>query len=486
MIKTIAALLLLALASCGVKNVGSSVATQTTAVLHIYANGTSGNDTWDGSAAANTGGTLIGPKKSLSAVFFLVPDLVKHNVVVHLAGTFSEGDAMGSLHRMLTNNATIIVDGGTGLTTFADNGGNPWTADIHETTSIGLTTAGWTVDAYAGYIVEVIDGPAAGQNRLIQANSTTTITPVRNFSVDPGAASFRISRPTTTLTSSSAYAYFYVGGSSANGSLGTIYERTNIQNLYLAGSKMIFTASNSDAIAVSHIVDNRSGGWSNFLSCYNTLVGLPYRYNVSTFALESANTFSAVGIGAVGSATWSVRDGRPSGIGGASYFNTAAAFSVVGTRVGVGIFNSGPRFKSLTVSACNVDTATPNAINSAGWASTTIGGGTVGITLRDSSFSIGTGVVVGGSSSHGIEVNHSRLHLDGAVTGTGNGGCGVYAHSGSIVQIKDGAPPTLTGTLAGGCDFSIDGTTQKSTWAAIDGGAPASDSVEMTLAKQVP
>jgi len=61
-------------------------------------------------------------------------------------------------------------------------------------------------------------------------------------------------------------------------------------------------------------------------------------------------------------------------------------------------------------------------------------------------------------------------------------GAGVYAHSGSVVHIKDGAPPTLTGTVG---DLSTDGTTQISTWAAIDAGTPVAVLAEMTLAKEV-
>jgi len=105
------------------------------------------------------------------------------------------------------------------------------------------------------------------------------------------------------------------------------------------------------------------------------------------------------------------------------------------------------------------------------------------ITLIDSSLRLGSGVDISGSASHGIECNHSHLHLDGAVTGTGNGGAGVYAHNGSVVNIKNGAPPTISGTLG---HLSVDGTTNATWWSTLDAGTPLAVLAEMTMAKEVP
>jgi hypothetical protein len=73
--------------------------------------------------------------------------------------------------------------------------------------------------------------------------------------------------------------------------------------------------------------------------------------------------------------------------------------------------------------------------------------------------------------------------MTAAVSGTGNTGAGVHAKNNSTVLIADGSPPTLTGTVG---NLSFDGTTQASTWAAIDGGTPAIETTaDLVVAKEV-
>jgi hypothetical protein len=69
-----------------------------------------------------------------------------------------------------------------------------FTADVASSSSIGLTTAGWSVDQWAGAWVEILTGPAAGQTRLVQANMLTGIGATLAISGSPGSY-------TVTLTS---------------------------------------------------------------------------------------------------------------------------------------------------------------------------------------------------------------------------------------------------------------------------------------------
>jgi hypothetical protein len=73
--------------------------------------------------------------------------------------------------------------------------------------------------------------------------------------------------------------------------------------------------------------------------------------------------------------------------------------------------------------------------------------------------------------------------MTGAVTGSGNTGAGVYAHSGSTVIIKNGSAPTLTGTVGNLAISSA--AAEESTWANIDAGNIISIANEMTMAKEV-
>lgn len=324
------------------------IATATRAESHFYADGTSGDDAKDGLPAAT-------PKKTLQAVFGLVPDIVKHNTCVHLSGIFDEpGDTYFTADVMLGK--YLLIDGGSDVSVVADDGGSPWIADIASTTSIGLTTAGWVTDAYAGYYVEILSGVQSGQLVTIQGNDATTLTPFKNFSSSPGVgAQFRIAKAV------------------------------------IARAPTVF------------------------------------KMNYGARALSVK--------------IWGHAD-NPSASGG----------SIIA--------------------------------NSSGYATTKLGSAAVtsGLELNHSMLQIASGDI-SNCTSHGIVCDNSRLHLAGAVAGTGNAGAGVYAHSGSVVHIKDGAPPTLTGTVG---DLAVsDPAAQESTWAAIDAGTPVAVLAEMTMAKEV-
>jgi len=465
-------LVLCASISCSYSGTPTGFVTQTTGVLHVYADGTSGNDAWDGSAAAQTPGTLIGPKKTLQAVFDLIPFRVAHNTCVHLAGTFTDW-GLAYLIRYVELVATLLIDGGTALTIVDDNGGVNYTDDIHSASSIGLTTAGWAVDAYAGYLVEMVSGVCSGQHRMIVANTSTTLTPAQNFSGDPGAgAQFRISRPATTFSASVTTSKLGFGN------LGQGSYR--VQNLYLTGTKaQIITiggtvgTTTSAVPNLSHVISNAA--WANAAIFSGGVLAEGERYNNVTFSREYGSAYSNAGFGLIPSAGKITANDYLS----VTLYQTFAT-QVLLQRGDAFAVNVGSRIKSLQVAG--VDATNLNAAmisTTAGYATTTLNY----LRLVDSTVRIGAGVSVSDSSTHGIEVNHGRVHLDGAVTGTGNTGAGVYAHSGSVVHIKNGAAPTLTGTVG---NLSFDGTTEASTWAAIDAGTKAVDLSELSLAKEVP
>ena len=109
-----------------------------------------------------------------------------------------------------------------------------------------------------------------------------------------------------------------------------------------------------------------------------------------------------------------------------------------------------------------------------------------GIKAYDSQLDLGDtvagGVIIQNCASHGIELHNSVLRLNsGVLSGAGNGGAGIYAYNGSIVNTKSGTIPTITGAVG---DLSVtDPTIQEDTWANIEAGTIVSISAENTLVR---
>lgn len=130
------AILALLLASCSTKHIGlEGYATRTTAELHLYADGTSGDD-------ANDGLTAGTPKKTLAAVVAAAPTVATQALVFHLSGTFSEpGDIWWERPRAAAGSGTssrMIIDGGDSWT---DVGLGVLTATGSSTTSLVVAGA---------------------------------------------------------------------------------------------------------------------------------------------------------------------------------------------------------------------------------------------------------------------------------------------------------------------------------------------------------
>jgi len=443
--------------------IAGNLATCTSCKLHVYADGTSGDDANDGLSAST-------PKKTLQAVFDLVAWLIGHHVCVHLSGVFADS---GVFHRMAADTAPVIlIDGGSDVTVVADNGGSPWVADIVSTSSIGLTTAGWTIDAYRGYWVEVLTGPAAGQTRQIFSNTATTLSPIRNFTVSPGpGAQFRIVRPATTID-----------GALTLGFLGGQVTAFAFQRLSFGAASYLRVWTSLQAVTMpikmSHIVSTSS----SYNCFYGNGIQSHYNiYNPATFVMQSTGP-TYCGCSFIGAST----GGFALDCAGYTLLNAFISDKlniVGGQRL---MIDYASRITNMVLSGMAGTTAQyqPNIDHSsANFRKSWIGGGTgVGLLLLDSVIRIKLGDF-STSTSHGIEARNSRIQMEGIVTGTGNGGAGVYAHTGSEVTIKSGAVPTLTGTVGNLAVTSP--TVQESTWAAIDAGTPVAVLAEMTMAKEV-
>lgn len=260
-------------------------ATATRKELHVYADGSSGDDDNDGLSVGS-------PKKTLQAVLDLIPDVIAHNTSMHLKGTFTDQFILVSRH--IKQFARFIIDGGDDLTQLA--GVFTSTAPETDIRHIGDSLLSLTPDQYKGYWIEVTSGPAAGEIRNIQQHDATTFTPCVRFSVDPGVgATFRVVRPTTTIQAS-------VGVSFISIQLTGFSQYAYVQRLYFDGCSLF---SNDCSIGVTHIIQEnitfpnvafwvRGGSqpaiWSG-------------RNDPDTFAFVSRFT-SGAGMSALGTGLW--------------------------------------------------------------------------------------------------------------------------------------------------------------------------------------
>jgi hypothetical protein len=207
-----------------------------------------------------------------------------------------------------------------------------------------------------------------------------------------------------------------------------------------------------------------------------------------TFAFQSSSTVDNLGVSVLGSSSEILISSKAGVYSFIQYLYSAGIVQIyggtapyvrIGTRIKCLILDGvyGNSFNAGT-GGTQYDMIGSNG----GYATTKLGGGTTGLILRDSAITINN-PDISGCSSHAIELIHSRLIVRGILTGSGNTGAGVYAHTNSVITLKNGSTPTITGTVG---DIAIsDPTVQESTWAAVDAGTPVAVLAEMTMVKEV-
>ena len=431
--------------------------------LNVYANADTGDD-------ANTGRTESAPKKTLQAVFDIIPYVIAHNTVVHLRGTF---DNSGRIDKSIAGDNYLLIDGGPGRTEILGQ----TLADISSSQSIGASGSGWSADIYKGYIVEIVDGPLAGQARTIQSNTSDTLVPCRNFTGDPGSNNFRVVEPDTVFND----AVFQVIDIRCRGT-GTV----QLQRMSFKGSYYVSFISNFSFGVMSGIVSD----------CDNPFGAIQVRNSATVFLSDTVRdpaTTSPLptsedksGVGQINPVSKVTSDNSEpnllSSVAEAVVFQRSGDISRIanGSRVGhVTIANTGLRTQALG----NI------ILNSGGYQPTRITGSSgVGLTVQGSEINLGAGIEISGHGSHAIEIDNSFVKFNGDITGSGNGGAGCYLHNRGTAFIDDGAPPTVTGSAG---EVSLDGTSEASKWGTpgIDGGTPINGSTvgndEFVIVKEV-
>ena len=431
----------------------------TSEVSHFYADGTSGSD-------LNDGLTVGSPVQTIPRVMELLPDVIKHNTVVHMTGTFDLQPlpSIISISKQLANASKLIFDGGDSVIEAAP--GSTGLAISGSTTgSITVFGAGWTVNQWAGYWAKV----STGQIRLIRNNTADTIYTTSFFSAAP-SGTFDIVQPETAITSSSNRILW----DECFGSGSTRYQRLRFlsSSRFYASTKGVETYLHAVMINSTSIyaLVNWGYGATPFVCGQNPIDPAnpsAYLLNIKIGLSMFNGTARTTGTSA---ATF-----------GDSYINKLVSSG--GTVYGIVNGNHFKSIKLITTRFTNIFTLFADDGGATSATTIVVGSVDIGFLLQDSAEAPtikASRLDISGCASHAIEVKNAAITFEGVVTGSGNGGVGLYAHQGSQVTIAGATPPTVTGTLG---DVAVNNPILLTTWANIVSNGGLSSAQEATTVK---
>lgn len=438
--------------------------------FHIYVNGSTGDD-------GNTGLTIGSPKETLQAAFDMIPYACAHNVTVNMEGTFDE-QGLAVLDKWVAKDKMILIDGGAARTSIA----GPFVMDAANTVdAFGDAGAGFVADAHIGRLAYVTIAGQDPEIRMIYANSTTTITPVKDLSQVPAITDgFIVYRPTTIWqgTADDAGIVIRTRGHGA----------VIVQRLSLLGTKAYLSVNGSEtAFGLAQVVNEstRTPSYDFFQSFVSSLgvTVVP-----TTWVATTDDVFAGFSqIGATGRVYMS---GRKSMLG--NVYGSVFTDVVLENGSAFGAIRYGSRIKGATVlkdfcGAAASITANEMLIDDAasGYATTMLDSSPGdNLLLTDSVAYIGA-IDISSATGWGIRCVHSRLvHTGVTASSTGNGTGGCYADQGSVVLITSGSTPTYT-NAANDLELSVDGSTEATDWGTIATPTPFASAAEVTIAKQI-
>jgi len=427
-----------------------------TKVFHVYCDSAVADDSGDGRSWATA-------KKTLEAAVALLPDVALDHVVLHLKGTFSPSTYVNITTNMKGNNKLLIVDGGDDVEILD----GPYTSTGGTTTSLIDTVRSWTPNQYRGYAVEILDGALIGHHRTIESHTADTLNVLSPWSSAPTTIQYRIVRPATAITATSTRWLYYTGmcaydvyfqrlrftGKMRMGALGNgiganlrladiVHEGTDTYAFALANSSNVSFLCN-DPDSPGAIINFNAHKGTVFIGTSSSMLNLSkgehylYGPNVLLGKISADNSSVVIGSG---------------------------------------------RYKQIEADFCTVEigyqypASTPIKIDASPASGILLKACSATLTVAD--------IDISNSAEHGIELRGSSLEASAAaLSGTGNTGAGIYAHSGSKVSYPDGSVPTITGTVG---DIAItDPATEDLTWVELDAAGKAVIAAEDVILKKV-
>lgn len=418
--------------------------------LHLYADGTNGNN-------ANTGLSVTQPKKTLLALSALIPDSITGTdfVIAHLSGVFSTIGQV-PIDTFVSQSATLLIDGDASNLEVISG---PHVADIATVSGIGLTTLGATVDTFGGQCVKIIAGTASGQLRTIMENTATTLFVNRAFTLAPTASTFQICRPATKFTTSGAIT-LAIGGTGfvqlQNVTIDTV-------SVFSKAGNMSFGTVVVEAVPAAGFGGGQGGIWTPGNFNYSTTGGTDAN-NRGTLGYRSTTACSVISCSSI-----SLLDG---------YFR---AFTTTNSMMNM----NGP-FRCRGLFSINRCATAPGSFllaqsSTSNYVPTVDNPSGDGIAIVDSNVVFAKtlpGQVRNCIGGHGITGEKSEITFSGVLTGGGNTKTGVTIKNLSLVQVANNNVPTLTGTI-GNFGFGA-GTTSAGTWTGLDTGVAVVNSGEFS------
>jgi len=426
-------------------------------VFHAYADSSRPDDTGNGLTWATA-------KKTIESVLAVLPDTVNDHCVIHLKGTFDPASYCLINVNIGGYNKRLVIDGGDEIIVVD----GPYTSTSGTTTSLTDTGRSWTPNALQGMTLEITSGTFSGHRRTIQTNTADTLNVGYEFTSAVGAVDYRIIKPATLVTSSSFKWLYYTGKSSFD----VYFQRLRI------GGNANFGAGGAAKYNIVRAFDVIHEG-TGYLTCNGGKVVISNGPPIDP--TNPATTLSAnlkTGFSHIGTSLYSVVLLH----GALSIYPSCVLLQPVQTVENynqIAIY-SGAYLKQLiaknSIITFNVNGTRPQPI--------ILGSAGSGIYAENSSVTMASPVTVEGCAEHGIELKNSTLEItSGVLSGSGNTGAGVYAHSGSKVSYPDGSAPTITGTVG---DIAItDPASEDLTWAELDAAGKAVIVAEDVILKKV-
>jgi len=444
-------------------------ASLTNKVFHAYADSAMADDSGDGRSWATA-------KKTLVATAAIIPEVCKSHLVIHIKGahTLTDNVTFNTACQGRSNN--VLIDGGDDVDVVV----GPYTATSSTVNTLTDTARNWTANAYRGYSVEILDGAAAGYICTIQSNTINSLT-VGSDWPDPGTPQYRIIRPATTITAESYYALNFAG--SCDGLVS--FQRLRILSKMYVGitvggaraTRLNFGDFIVDTTALnSSITCNTAGGNS-------VLMWLKYDPANPSAMMEATKDRRATAY--LGTGMASTTPGVVCSIGNCHLYgpNVVRGLFKLNSPAALHTISGGSLVRKVRVERGS----TLEIGNSSYYGNAPIieESDDIGIDAKDSRILLTLSAIVRSNASHGIALDNSILNCEGTsvLSGTGNIGAGIYAHSGSKVSYPDGSAPTITGTVG---DIAItDSASEDLTWAELDAAGKAIYAEEDVILKKV-
>jgi hypothetical protein len=447
-------------------------ATKTSAVSAYYCDSSRSDDSGDGL-------TLATAKKTWAGLDAIVPDIIRHNTLIRLKGTFSDFGAYTFLPRIVMSPAILLIDGGSEVTEVVGT-----TTATGATASV-ITGGSATNDQYMGYWLEILScsgNPSlVGQIRTIQTNVSNAFTLQKDLSGTPsGTTTFRITRPTMTISAPSVDSVLTIA------SAGTGF--VVLQRIFMSGSlRLNMQGAGVCFTYMAGIIHTGRGSDNRSMSIGTPFSQLNCRGNIldpSTFALI-ADTTQYCGpafVDSNASAYFFVQ--------GARVINLNSLIAQHQVRLYISTLSqAGFGFRCRTMQLYGSNGRALNGITgNSGYAPTTIYGDGTSIVLLVNNSSLILQATASGNmnitnGNWGVySTDNSVIDVIGPVGSASHSQGGHLIVNGGITSVSSGGVgnPTLAKSDTNAQIVNRAGA--QTTWATVIGGTPLTDSAALSVA----